>query len=47
MISKWTSRKATVCSTLLAGRTPSLAVQEADIPCTSLLTSDHRKRNGL
>ena len=23
------------------------AVQEADIPCTSLLTSDHRKRNGL
>ena len=22
------------------------AVQEADIPCTSLLTSDHRKRNG-
>jgi hypothetical protein len=30
--------------TLLAGRTASLAVQEADIPCTSLLTSDHRKR---
>jgi hypothetical protein len=33
--------------TLLAGRTASLAVQEADIPCTSLLTSDHRKRNLL
>src|SRR5271166_2837700 len=33
--------------TLLAGRTASLAVQEADIPCSSLLTSDHRKRNPL
>jgi hypothetical protein len=32
--------------TLLAGRTASLAVQEADIPCTSLLTSDHPKRTG-
>ena len=31
--------------TLLAGRTASLAVQEADILCSSLLTSDHRKRN--
>ena len=31
--------------TLLAGRTASLAVREADIPCSSLLTSDHRKRN--
>jgi hypothetical protein len=30
--------------TLLAGRTTSLTVQEADIPCTSLLTSGHRKR---
>jgi hypothetical protein len=27
----------------LAGRIASLAVQEADIPCSSLLTSDHRK----
>ncbi len=31
--------------TPLAGRTASLATQEADIPCSSLLTRDHRKRN--
>ena len=30
--------------TLLAGRIASLAVQEVDIPCSSLLTSDHRKK---
>jgi hypothetical protein len=30
--------------TRLAGRTASRAVQEADIPCSSLLSSDHRLR---
>lgn len=32
--------------TLLAGRTTLLAVQEPDIRCSWLLTSDHRKPNG-
>jgi hypothetical protein len=31
--------------TLLASRTASLCRSRADIPCTSLLTSEHRKRN--
>jgi hypothetical protein len=33
--------------TLLAGRTASLAVQELDISCTSLLTSDYRKGTSM